>query len=102
METAPQLKASGLEGEYRILADFNGTVQAGTHSKHGVQFVTWDWDYDRTGVSRGHYFILVDPQGTDTGAGAVAGAADDVSKSGSIRTSRLVGRQTGIYITHCK
>ena len=57
METAPELKASGLEGDYRILADFNGTVLAGTHSKHGVQFVTWDWDYDRTGVSHGHYFM---------------------------------------------
>ena len=57
METAPQLKASGLEGDYRIIADFNGTVLAGTHSKHGVQFVTWDWDYDRTGLSHGHYFM---------------------------------------------
>lgn len=57
METAPQLKASGLEGNYRILADFNGTVLAGTHSKHGVQFITWDWDYNRTGVSHGHYFM---------------------------------------------
>ena len=57
METAPQLKVSGLEGDYRILADFNGTVLAGTHSKHGVQFVTWDWDYDRTGLSHGHYFM---------------------------------------------
>ena len=52
METAPQLKVSGLEGDYRILADFNGTVLAGTHSKHGVQFVTWDWNYDRTSVSQ--------------------------------------------------
>lgn len=57
METAPQLKASGLEGDYRILADFNGTVLAGTHSKHGGQFVTWDWNYDRTGLSHGHYFM---------------------------------------------
>ena len=57
METAPQLKGSGLEGDYRILADFNGTVLAGMHSKHGVQFVTWDWDYDRTGLSHGHYFM---------------------------------------------
>ena len=57
METAPQLKASGLEGDYRILADFNGTVLAGTHSKHSVQFVTWDWDYNRTGLSHGHYFM---------------------------------------------
>ena len=51
METAPQLKASGLEGDYRILADFNGTILAGTHSKHGIQFVTWDRDYDRTDVA---------------------------------------------------
>ena len=57
MEAAPQLKASGLDGDYRILADFGGTVLAGTPSKYGVQFVTWDWDYDRTGVSHGHYFM---------------------------------------------
>ena len=57
MEAAPQLKASGLDGDYRILADFSGTVLAGTPSKHGVQFVTWDWDYDRTGVVHGHYFM---------------------------------------------
>lgn len=57
METAPQLKASGLDGDYRILADFGGTMLAGTPSKYGVQFVTWDWDYDRTGVVHGHYFM---------------------------------------------
>ena len=57
LETAPRLKASGLDGDYRILADFSGTVLAGTPSKHGVQFVTWDWDYDRTGVVHGHYFM---------------------------------------------
>ena len=51
METAPQPEASGLEGDYRILADFNGTILAGTHSKHGIQFVTWDRDYDRTDVA---------------------------------------------------
>ena len=50
LETAPRLKASGLDGDYRILADFGGTVLAGSPSKYGVQFVTWDWDYDRTGV----------------------------------------------------
>ena len=57
MEAASQLKASGLDGEYRILADFGGTVLAGSPSKYGVQFVTWDWDYDRTGVVHGHYFM---------------------------------------------
>ena len=57
MESAPQLKANGLDGDYRILADFGGTVLAGSPSKYGVQFVTWDWDYDRTGVVHGHYFM---------------------------------------------
>ena len=56
MEQTPPLKASGLEDSYKVLADFNGTVLAGTHSKYGVQFVTWDWDYDRKGVCFGHYF----------------------------------------------
>ena len=42
METAPFLKADGLEDGYKVLADFNGTVLAGVQSKHGVQFVTWD------------------------------------------------------------
>ena len=57
MERAPKLQATGLEGDYRILADFGGTVLAGSPSKYGVQFVTWDWDYDRTGVVHGHYFM---------------------------------------------
>lgn len=29
METAPILKASGLDDEFKLLADFNGTVLAG-------------------------------------------------------------------------
>ena len=57
METAPSLKADGLEGGYKVLADFNGTVLAGVQSKHGVHFVTWDWDYGHTGVCHGHYFM---------------------------------------------
>ena len=48
MEAALQLKASGLDGDHRILADFGGTVLAGNPSKYSVQFVTWDWNYDRT------------------------------------------------------
>ena len=59
MEAAPRLKASGLDGDYRILADFGDAVLAGHPSERGVQFVTWewDWDYDRTGVVHGHYFM---------------------------------------------
>ena len=57
METAPALKADGLENGYKVLADFNGTVLAGVQSKHGVHFVTWDWAYGHTGVCHGHYFM---------------------------------------------
>lgn len=55
MDAAPLLKAQGLDETYRLLADFNGVVLAGHSSRLGIQFVTWDWDYDRTGVSQGHY-----------------------------------------------
>ena len=51
MEMAPFLKADGLEDGYKVLADFNGIVLAGIQSKYGVQFVTWDWSFDRKGVS---------------------------------------------------
>ena len=91
METAPQLKASGLEGDYRILADFNGTVLAGMHSKHGVQFVTWDWDYDRTGLSHGHYFM----ENYD-------GAKQDFAiRSGLIHKEQLFSPEQMTEIYHC-
>ena len=36
MESAPQLKASGLTGDYRILADFGDAVLAGHPTERGV------------------------------------------------------------------
>ena len=56
LEYAPQLKATDLTGDYRILADFGDAVLAGHPSERGVQFVTWEWDFDREGVHHGHYF----------------------------------------------
>ena len=47
METAPRLKATGLTGDYRILADFGDAVLAGHPTERGVQFVTWEWDFDQ-------------------------------------------------------
>lgn len=56
MEAALFLKATGLDEQYKLLADFNGVVLAGrSGARNGVQFVTWDWDYDRKGVNHGHY-----------------------------------------------
>ena len=56
LEYAPQLKATDLTGDYRILADFGDAVLAGHPTERGVQFVTWEWDFDRKGVHQGHYF----------------------------------------------
>ena len=56
LEYAPQLKANDLTGDYRILADFGDAVLAGHPTERGVQFVTWEWDFDRKGVHQGHYF----------------------------------------------
>ena len=56
MERAPPLQVSGLKDRCRVLADFNGTVLAGMARQFGMEFVTWDWDFNREGVSHGHYF----------------------------------------------
>lgn len=56
MENSPPLRAKGLDGDYRLLADFNSTVLAGHPTAQGVQFVTWEWDYEHTGMWQGHYY----------------------------------------------
>ena len=55
MEAAPKLTADGLEGDYRLLSEFNGTVLAGHPTQYGVQFVTWDRTYNQTGLWQGHF-----------------------------------------------
>ena len=56
MKTAPQLTASGLEGDYRVLADFNDTVLAGHSTQYGHQFVTWERVQERTALHQGNYY----------------------------------------------
>lgn len=58
VQNAPLLHASGLHEDFHLLADFGGAVLAGRERPGGAgyQFVTWTWDYDRTGVSHGHYY----------------------------------------------
>lgn len=56
LETAPPLDARELAGDYRVLSEFNGTVLAGHPTERGVQFVTWERDWDHRGVHLGHYF----------------------------------------------
>ena len=58
VQNAPLLHASGLHEPFHLLADSGGAVLAGQERENGqgYQFVTWIWDYDRTGVSHGHYY----------------------------------------------
>ena len=91
METAPFLKADGLEDGYKVLADFNGTVLAGVQSKHGVHFVTWDWAYGHTGVCHGHYFM-------ENYAGAKQNFA---IRSGLIQKEQLFSPEQLTEIYHC-
>ena len=91
MEMAPYLKADGLEDGYKVLTDFNGTVLAGVQSKHGVDFVTWDWAYGHTGVCHGHYF-------TENYAGA---KQDFAIRSGLIQKERLFTPEQMTEIYRC-
>ena len=91
IETAPSLKADGLEDGYKVLADFNGTVLVGVQSKHGVHFVTWDWDYGHTGVCHGHYFME-----------DYAGAEQDFAvRSGLIQKAQLFNPEQLTEIYRC-
>ncbi|MPM03271.1 hypothetical protein SDC9_49536 [bioreactor metagenome] len=55
LKDTPTLKASSLDALYKLLADFNGYVLGGMESSHGVQFTTWQWTYDKDGLTLGHY-----------------------------------------------
>lgn len=58
VQNAPLIHVSGLREDFHLLADFGGVVLAGQErgNGQGYQFVTWVWDYDRKGVTHGHYF----------------------------------------------
>lgn len=58
VQSAAHLKANGLSEDFRLLVDFGGAVLAGREREPGwgYQFVTWIWDYGRTGVINGHYY----------------------------------------------
>ena len=56
-EKSAPLIADGLSGNYRCLAEFNGTVLAAKYNEEfGFEFVTWDRTYDGKAVCQGNYF----------------------------------------------
>ena len=88
METAPSLKAGSLEGDYRLLADFNNTILAGHMTKYGVQFITWDRSPDGTSLNQGHYY------GPDCGTEGYAAAKQDFAvRSGLLPTNLLFTKE---------
>lgn len=57
IEKAPLLKATALDEDFRLLAEFNGAVLAGRETEYGYMFVTWRRDYEGTGVMNGGYYL---------------------------------------------
>ena len=96
METAPFLKADGLEDGYKVLADFNNIELAGIQSKYGVQFVTWDWSFDRKGVCHGHYYT-----GLYSSGNYDAAKRDFAVRSGLIPERQLFQETQLIEIYRC-
>ena len=78
------MTASGLKGDYRLLADFNDVVLAGHPTKYGVQFVTWARIQEGTALDQGHYY------GPSVGKDSYTAAKQDLAvRSGLIPRSAL-------------
>ena len=91
MDTAPILQVDGLDENYQLLADFSGVVLAGHATQYGVQFVTWDWDYEKTGVTQGHYM-------SDNYSAA---KQDFAVRSGLIRREQLFSPEQLTELSRC-
>ena len=96
MERAPILKVDGLEDSYKVLAEFNGVVLAGCQSKYGMQFVTWDRDFDHRGVSHGHYYT-----GLYASGNYEAAKRDFATRSGLIPEQQVFREEQLIEIYRC-
>ncbi|WP_312642934.1 hypothetical protein [Hydrogenoanaerobacterium sp.] len=79
IEKAPLLKATALDEDFRLLAEFNGAVFAGRKTEYGYMFATWRRDYEGTGVLSGEYYL----------DGYAAAKADFAIRSGLIEKQRL-------------
>lgn len=88
MEQAPQIKASGLEGDYRALAEFNNVVLAGHQTKYGMEFVTWERVQSHTSLRQGHCY----------GDSYTAAKQDFVTRSGLLqREGVFIYRKYQLY-----
>lgn len=91
MEQAPQIRASGLDGDYRALAEFNNVVLAGHQTRYGIEFVTWEWVQNHTALWQGHYY----------GDNYTAAKQDFVTRSGLLPQERLFNDQQFAEMYRC-
>lgn len=91
MEQAPQISASGLEGDYRTLAEFNNVVLAGHQTRFGIEFVTWEWVQNHTTLWQGHYY----------GDDYDAAKQDFTTRSGLLPQERIFGDQQLTELYRC-
>lgn len=91
MEQAPQIHASGLEGDYRRLAEFNNVVLAGHQTRFGMEFVTWEWVQNHTTLWQGHYY----------GDDYDAAKQDFVTRSGLLPQEQLFSDQQLTEMYRC-
>lgn len=96
METAPKLTASGLEGDYRLLADFNNMILAGHPTGYGVQFITWERVQGGTALHQGHYY------GPNAGVDSYTAARQDfATRSGLVPYGALFTPEQLAEIYRC-
>ncbi len=91
MEQAPQIHASGLEGDYRALAEFNNVVLAGHQTRFGTEFVTWEWVQNHSTLWQGHYY----------GNSYAAAKQDFVTRSGLLPQEHIFSDQQLTEIYRC-
>lgn len=91
LEEAPQIKASGLEGDYRALAEFNNVVLAGHRTRFGMEFVTWEWVQHHSTLWQGHYY----------GDSYAEAKGDFVTRSGLLPQERIFNDQQLAEIYRC-
>ena len=96
IEQAPDLKADGLGENYKLLAEFNGAVLAGHPGRYGVEFVTWEWSYGRTGLWQGHYY---DPGSGPNGY--LSAKQDFCVRSGLMDQNRLFTNEQLAEVYRC-
>ena len=53
IEREPLLKATALDENFKLLAEFNGAVFAGRETEYGYMFVIWQRDFEGNGVCNG-------------------------------------------------